>query len=174
MSSIMNWGKNFLRTDRPKKPSMFWRFKRGLIFKALNKQIGILIPFIKRNHFQVVELRTGYLKAVVPLRGNKNHIGTMYAGAIFMLAEVPGGVMSLFEYGSGYFPILKELTIRYLLPVTSDLTVEISLTQAELDAIKQAADEKGKSDFTLKLDLKDEKGVVVAQSVGLYQLRVKK
>jgi len=174
MSSILNWGKGFLRSDRPQKPSIFWRLQRGLIFTVLNKLIGISIPFTRRNHFEVVEMRTGYLKAVIRLRGNKNHIGTMYAGAMFLLAEVPGGIVSLFEFGSGYFPILKELTMRYQLPATSDLTIEVSLTQAELDAIRQGADEKGKSDFTLKLDLKDEKGVVVAQSVGLYQLRVKK
>lgn len=178
MSSITNrvvsWGKDFLRSDAPKRPSLFWRLQRGFIFTVLNKLIGISIPFVRRNHFRVVELRTGYLKAVIPLRGNKNHFGTMYAGAMFMLAEVPSGVVSLFEYGSGYYPILKELKIRYLLPATSDLTNEVSLTQAELDAIKQAADEKGKSDFTLTLDFKDVNGVVVAQSVALYQLRVKR
>lgn len=174
MSSIVNWGKGFLRSDRPQKPSFFWRLQRGFIFTVLNKLIGISIPFTRRNHFKVVEMRTGYLKAVIRLRGNKNHIGTMYAGAMFLLAEVPGGIVSLFEFGSGYFPILKELKMCYLLPATSDLTIEVSMTQAELDAIRQTADEKGKSDFTLTLDLKDDKGVVVAQSVGLYQLRVKK
>ncbi len=174
MSSIINWGKEFLRSDAPQKPSMIWRLQRVFVFTTLNQLMGISIPFVRRNHFQVVELRTGYLKAVIPLRGNKNHIGTMYAGAMFLLAEVPGGVVSLFEFGSGYFPILKELTMRYMLPATTDLTIEVSLTQAELDAIRQKADEKGKSDFTLTLDLKDAKGVVVAQSMALYQLRVKK
>ncbi len=178
MSSIGNrvvsWGNNFLRSDAPKKPSLFWRLQRGFIFTVLNKLIGMSIPFTRRNRFEVIELRTGYLKAVIRLRGNKNHIGTMYAGAMFLLAEVPGGIVSLFEFGSGYFPILKELKMRYLLPATSDLTIEVLLTQAELDTIRQTADEKGKSDFNLTLDLKDENGVVVAQSVGLYQLRVKK
>ncbi|MBC7750617.1 MAG: YiiD C-terminal domain-containing protein [Candidatus Saccharibacteria bacterium] len=168
MSSIVNWGKDFLRSDALKKPSLFWRLKHGFIFNVLNRLIGISIPFVRRNRFQVVELRTSYLKGVISLHGNKNHIGTMYAGAMFLLAEVPGGIVSLFEYGSGYFPILKELTIRYLLPATSDLTIEVSLTQAELDAIRQTADEKGKSDFTLTLDLKDVNGMVVAQSVALY------
>ena len=171
---VGNWSKNFLRSDEPSKPSLIWRLQRSFIFTLMNKLIGMSIPFVRRNHFRVVELRTGYLKAEIPLRGNKNHVGTMYAGAMFLLAEVPGGVVSLFEFGSGYFPILKELSMRYLLPATSDLTIEVSLTQAELNAIKQAADEKGKSDFTLTLDLKDVKGQVVAQSVALYQLRVKK
>lgn len=171
---VVSWGKDFLRSDRPQKPSVIWRLQRGFIFAVMNKLIGISIPFVRRNRFKVVEMRTGYLKAVISLRGNKNHIGTMYAGAMFLLAEVPGGIVSLFEYGSGYYPILKELTMRYLLPATSDLTIEVSLTQAELDAIRQTADETGKSEFTLTLDLKDVNGVVVAQSVALYQLRVKR
>ncbi|GAC1372850.1 MAG: hypothetical protein NVS3B3_07270 [Aquirhabdus sp.] len=171
---VVSWGKDFLRSDAPKQPSLFWRLKHGFIFNVLNRLIGMMIPFVRRNRFQVVALRTGYLKAVISLRSNKNHIGTMYAGAMFLLAEVPGGILSLFEYGSGYYPILKELKMRYLLPATSDLTIEVSLTQDELDAIRQTADEKGKSDFTLTLDLKDVNGVVVAQSEALYQLRMKR
>ena len=171
---VGNWGKHFLRSSTPSNPSIIWRLQRSFIFTMMNRLIGLAIPFVRRNRFRVVELRTGYLRAEIALKGNKNHIGTMYAGAMFLLAEVPGGIVALFEFGSGYFPILKELTMRYLLPATSDLTIEVSLTQAELDAIKQAADDKGKSDFTLTLDLKDAKGQVVAQSVALYQLRVKK
>lgn len=174
MSAIVNWGKQFLINSPPQKASFIWRLKRGFIFFVMNRLIGWSIPAIRRNHFQVIELRKGYLKATIPLQGNQNHIGTMYAGAEFILTEVPGGVIAAFEFGADYFPILKEVTIRYVLPATSDLTIEVSLTQAELDAIRQTADEKGKSDFTLNLELKDVSGAVVAKSVALYQLRVKR
>lgn len=29
----------------------------------------------------------------MPIEGNGNHVGTMHAGALFTLAEVPGGVV---------------------------------------------------------------------------------
>lgn len=173
MRSLTDWSKDFLHAELPQHPSMFWRLQRGFILTMMNVRFGRVIPFIGRNHFRVVELRAGYVKAKIALKGNQNHLGTMYAGAMFLLAEVPGGVMSLFEFGSGYLPILKKLTMHYLLPVTSDLTIEVSLTQAELDAVRQVADEKGKSDFTLLLDMKDAQGQVVAQSEAVYQLRVK-
>lgn len=174
MSSIFNWGRRFLLENPPQHPSMLWILQRAFIFFVMNRLIGMSIPAIRRNHFQVIELRKGYLKATIPLRGNQNHIGTMYAGAEFILTEVPGGVIAAFEFGADYFPILKEVTIRYVLPATSDLMIEVALTQEELDEIRQKADEKGKSDFTLNLELKDVNGAVVAKSVALYQLRVKK
>ncbi len=173
MSLILSFGKRFLHADRPKKPSMIWKFQRGFIFYVMNRLIGLSIPFVRRNDFKLIELRKGYLKASIPIKGNKNHIGTMYAGAEFLLTEVPGGVISIFEFGLRYFPILKEVTIRYLLPATSDLTIEVFMTQTELDEIQKKADEHGKCDFTLNLDLKDVTGAVVAQSVAVYQLRVK-
>ncbi len=173
MNSIVNLGKRLLHADMPENPSVIWKAQRGVTFYAINRLLGLSIPFARRNHFQIIELRKGYLKAGIPIKGNKNHIGTMYAGAEFLLTEVPGGVISIFEFGLEYFPILKEVNIRYLLPATSDLTIELSMSQAELDEIQMKADEKGKCDFTLNLDLKDVTGAVVAQSVAVYQLRVK-
>jgi acyl-coenzyme A thioesterase PaaI-like protein len=173
MNSIVNLAKRFLHADVPEKPSMIWQVQRGFTFFTMNQLLGWSIPFARRNHFQITELRKGYLQARIPIKGNKNHLGTMYAGAEFLLTEVPGGIISIFEFGSGYFPILKEITIRYLLPATSDLTIELSMTQAELDEIQMKADQNGKCDFTLNLDLKDVNDVVVAQSVALYQLRFK-
>ncbi len=85
------------------------------------------IPFAPRNHFSVEELRPGYVKARVRLKGNKNHFGNLYAGAYFLVAEIPGGVLTLFDLGPAYTPILKEMTLEFLQPANSDVTVEFEL-----------------------------------------------
>lgn len=174
MNAVMKRVKDFIGLEPPQQPSILARLQRGVVCTAMNKLIGFSVPFTRRNKFQVVEMRTGYLKAKIPLKPNQNHLGTMYAGAMFLLAEVPGGIIALVEFSGDYFPVLKEFNIRYLLPAQSDLTVEVFLTQEQLNHIRQQAEETGKSDFTLNLDIRDVNHVVVAQAVGIYQLRRKK
>ena len=149
------------------------RFQHKGIYAAFNRLIGLAIPFVRRNRFEVLDIKPGYLKARVALRGNKNHMGTMYAGAMFLLAEIPGGVITIFEFGPNYVPVLKELTMTYLKLAKSDVTIEFSLTRERLDEIRREADENGKSEFSLKADLRDVNGETVAQSMGYYQVRRK-
>jgi len=53
------------------------------------------IPFAGHTEVKVVELEPGYAKMLMPLEPNLNHVGTMYAGALFTLAELPGGAIFL-------------------------------------------------------------------------------
>lgn len=138
---------------------------------AVNQLVGTAIPFASRNRFEVVEFRDGYLKGKIPLKSNKNHIGTMYAGALFTLAELPGGILSIFNFDSNYYPILKELKMTYLKVAKSDVTVEFSLSKSEISRIEKEASENGKSPFTLYGKLKDTEGNIVAESEAHYQVR---
>ncbi|NNM51282.1 MAG: DUF4442 domain-containing protein [Pseudomonadales bacterium] len=147
--------------------------RRRIALKAVNRVVGLSVPFVRRNHFQVLALHHGYLKAWIPVQGNRNHMGTIYAGALFMLAEVPGGVMALFEWGTDYVPVLKEMTMHYLKPATSDVTVEFRLSDEEMLRIQTIAKAQGKCEFTLQADLVDAKGVVVAKSEAHYQIRTR-
>ena len=130
------------------------------------------IAFVRRSGFKVLEARSGYVKCLMPFEGNENHMGTMYAGALYTLAEMPGGVMVFASFGvKEYVPLLKSSSIKYLKPAQGDITFETSLTDDEVSAIKQEAANKGKSDFCLKGELKNDKGLVVAEYEGLYQIR---
>ena len=133
------------------------------------------IPFVKRTGLKLIQLDRGYVRLSAPIKGNENHIGTMYAGALFTLAEIPGGAISWSSFDlSKFFPIIKEMTISYRRPVTTDAYVEISLSEEEIARIEEEATNKGKSDFILEAEIKDESGQVVAVSKGLYQLRLQK
>ncbi|MBI9074253.1 MAG: PaaI family thioesterase [Desulfatibacillum sp.] len=133
------------------------------------------IPFVKRTGLKLLKLDKGYVKLSCPIKGNENHIGTMYAGALFTLAEIPGGAICWSSFDlSKFFPIIKEMNISYRKPVTTDAYVEFSLSPEEITRIEDEATSKGKSDFILEGELKDESGQVVALSKGLYQLRLSK
>ena len=130
------------------------------------------IAFVERMGLKVVELIPGHVKLMVPLKGNENHIGSMYAGALFTLAEIPGGALILTTFDpTKCFPVIKELTIKFLRPAGSDITIEIFLPQEEVERIRRDLSERGKAEFVLHGELKDVSGTVVAKSTGVYQIR---
>ena len=127
---------------------------------------------IKRTGLTVLELKDRYAKVLMPLQGNASHIGTMYAGSLFALGEFAGGVIHLvsFDYNR-YFPIVKEVTIRYRRPALTDITMEVDMNEEEAARIEGEAAEKGKADFPLVLELKDANGETVSIVNGVWQIR---
>jgi acyl-coenzyme A thioesterase PaaI-like protein len=130
------------------------------------------IKFVANSGLQVVELRRGYVKCLMPFAGNGNHIGTMYAGALFTLAEIPGGALFLSSFdASKLYPIVKELDLRFLKPAKTDVTVEITLDDIHIASLSAEAAAKGKAEFILEGQLRTADGTIVAESRGVYQIR---
>jgi thioesterase domain-containing protein len=140
--------------------------------EAVKELVEKKIAFVERMGLKVLELIPGYVKLMAPLLGNENHIGSMYAGALFTLAEIPGGALILTTFDpTKCYPLIKELTIKFLRPAGSDITTEISLSQEEVERIIRELSDRGKAEFVLHGELKDVSGTVVAESRGLYQVR---
>ena len=130
------------------------------------------IPFIGRSGLKVLELRRGYVRCQMPFAGNGNHVGIMYAGALFTLAELPGGALFLSSFDAErFYPVVKALDLRFLKPAQGDITVTVGLSDARIAELQALADARGKAEFALDAALVDEAGEVVAQSHGVYQLR---
>jgi thioesterase domain-containing protein len=130
------------------------------------------IAFVKRSGLKAEVLEPGCVSLLMPLAGNQNHIGSMYAGALFTLAEIPGGALFLTSFDAQrFYPIIKEMNLRFRRPATGDIRVTASLDEAQIHALQKQATEEGKAEYVLELQLIDESGEVVAQSRGLYQLR---
>ena len=130
------------------------------------------IKFVERSGLKVLELEKGRVKCLMPFAGNGNHIGTMYAGALYTLAEIPGGALFLSSFDvARYFPIVREQTIKFLKPVTGDVTIEICISDARIAELQAEADAKGKAEFVLEGEIKTADGTVAATSSGIYQLR---
>lgn len=130
------------------------------------------IAFVERSGLKVEALERGRVCCRMPLAGNANHIGTMYAGALFTCAEIPGGALFLSSFDvSQCFPIVKSLDLQFLKPATSDVRVEVRLGEAEIGRIEADLVAQGKAEFVLEGELVDTQGVTVARSRGVYQLR---
>lgn len=130
------------------------------------------IAFVKRSGLTAERLEPGHVRLRMPFAGNQNHIGTLYAGALFTLAEMPGGALFLTSFDSRrFYPIVKEMNLRFRRPAKGDITVDARIDQAEIARIQQEAEANGKADYWLELQLLDANGEVVAESRGLYQMR---
>lgn len=127
---------------------------------------------IKRTGIKVLAMRDRYVKTLMPLEGNVNHVGIMYAGSLFTIGECMGGAI----YGVAFdvkrfYPLVKEVTIKFRRPVVTDVTLELEMSEEDANRIQQEAEEKGKADFTLDLELKDTNGERVCTVSGIWQIR---
>ncbi len=132
------------------------------------------IAFIHRMGVKLIELRGGYVKLFAPMKGNENHIGTMYAGALFSVAEFVAGPFCWSSFDQKRFdPIVKEMTIAFKRPALTDVTVEVRMPKEEISRIELEALSNGKSEFILETQIKNTSGETVATVRGIYQVRAK-
>jgi len=140
--------------------------------ETIKQTVEKAVPFVERMGLKAYELRPGRVRLGAPLKGNENHIGSIYAGALFTLAEMPVGALFLTTFdASKYYPIVKEVTIKFVRLARSDVSIEMVLSEEETERIRTEAAQNGKSEFTLEGEIKDESGVVVAVSRGIFQIR---
>ncbi|MGW5053357.1 YiiD C-terminal domain-containing protein [Actinokineospora sp. NPDC004072] len=139
---------------------------------AFNAALAQLVPQAHRMGVRAVVLEPGRIVCRVPLAGNGNHIGTMYAGVLFTVAEVLGGGICLPSFDlTRFYPVVKNVRIDFTKPARTDVLAEAALEGIE--AIRAAAEEHGRAEFTLAATLTDLAGTVVATTESAYQLRVR-
>jgi acyl-coenzyme A thioesterase PaaI-like protein len=141
--------------------------------EELKDDVEHKVAFIERIGLKALEIKPRYVKLTLPLKGNENHLQTMiYAGGLFTLAEMPGGVLFMATFVSKkYYPIVKEMTIKFLLPAETDVFIEMSMTEEKVEQIQTEAEKNGKADYIIEGEIKNTSGQVVAVSKGTYQMR---
>lgn len=78
----------------------------------------------------------------------------MYAGSLFTLGEIIGGAIFVASFDiSKFYPLLKEVQISCRRPAQTDMTVEATLSKAQVRQILKDIEEKNKADFYLHLEL---------------------
>lgn len=140
--------------------------------QALRTAIAAGIPFVGRTGLEIEVLEKGYTKMRMPFAPNVNHVGTMYAGALFTLAEFPGGAIFISSFDtSRYYPIVRDMSIRFRRPVTTDVWVEVRVSEEFVQKVQAEAEANGKADYEWESEIKDANGVVVAIAKSIFQMR---
>lgn len=131
-----------------------------------------VIPFVRRTGVRITALDAGRVVCRMPLKGNVNHIGTMYAGALFTLAEFPGGPLMLATFGlRRYVPIVTSLDLEFVKAAKTDISIELRLLPLEAERIEAATLAEGEAAFVLEGELKNTAEEVVARSKARYLMR---
>jgi acyl-coenzyme A thioesterase PaaI-like protein len=142
------------------------------LVELMNGALGSTIPTAHNMGVRVVEARRGFAAATVPVEGNGNHFGVIYAGVQFTVAEILGGIIALSTFDSSkYFPLVKNVDIAFVGMARSELRAAASLDDETIARIEAEAAQRGKSDFTLEAVVTDADGKTVATTRSLYQLR---
>lgn len=131
-----------------------------------------MIPIFRAMEVEIVEAGRTTVAARLPAGPNSNHFGTTYAGCLFSVAEVLGGVYASTSLAlEGAVPLVKQVTIDFLRPATTTVTARSTLSEETIARVLAETEERGKSDFQLETEVTDEQGTVVARTTGTYQLR---
>ncbi|MET3963609.1 acyl-coenzyme A thioesterase PaaI-like protein [Marmoricola sp. OAE513] len=134
--------------------------------------VHAVVPILGAMGLEVLEATPGSAAARIPSGPNVNHFGVAYAGSLFSVAEMLGGIIGGFFDVSGAVPLVKRLEIDFTRPAMTAATARTTLSEEERARVQAEATENGKSNFELLTEVTDEDGTVVAKTHGFYQLRV--
>ncbi|WP_196780896.1 YiiD C-terminal domain-containing protein [Nocardioides sambongensis] len=140
--------------------------------EELTAYVRKMIPVMAAMEIEVVEADRTTVAARLPIGANVNHFGSAYAGSLFTVAEVLGGLYASTSLVlEGAVPLVKRLEIDFRRPANTDVVARATLTEDEIARILAETEERGKSDFQLAAEVTDEAGTVVAATLGHYQMR---
>lgn len=105
---------------------------------------------------------------------NANYVNTQFGGTMFMMTDPFYMIMLIRNLGKEYVVWDKSATIRYLKPGRSDLTAEFTLSEDELNAIRNEVKEKGKMDWTKQVEIRNKDNELVATVDRTLNIRLKK
>ncbi|MFD5174208.1 YiiD C-terminal domain-containing protein [Nocardia sp. NPDC058379] len=139
---------------------------------TVNSVIEVAMPVAAKMGVRVLEVGRGHAVTTVPIEGNGNHFGAIYAGVQFTVAEVLGGAITAGSFDtSAFYPLVKSFDIAFRAMARTDLRAEATLSEDEITRVAAEAAAVGKADFVLEAVVTDSAGTTVATSRGLYQLR---
>jgi acyl-coenzyme A thioesterase PaaI-like protein len=139
---------------------------------AETARVHRLVPILGLMELDVIEATSTSAAATIPVGPNVNHFGVTYAGSLFSVAEMLGGVIGEFFDVPGAVPLVKRLEIDFTRPAMTAATARTTLPEEDRVRVLAETTANGKSDFELHTEVTDEAGTVVARTHGFYQLRV--
>lgn len=124
--------------------------------KAVTMLIGRTVRYAGTSNIYIEKLTT--TESVMHLKNKKkvqNHIGSIHAAAMALLAESATGLLVGMNVPDSCNPVIKSLHVDYLKRCQGDIKAVARLTDAQIEQITTT--EKG--DVTVEVVVTDERGV---------------
>lgn len=134
------------------------------------------VPVAEFLGLKVEHIEPGHVRVQLPFsRQVQNHLEIVYAGAIFALAEITGGMAMLSVLDTSQFTILIErLNIEFLRPSRRDLWCDVLLDQTLLQNVQAEVKAEGRGKFSIPIQIIDERHRIIASIQADYYLRHRK
>lgn len=129
------------------------------------------IPVTAHFGLQVLELRPGFVRLQMPFEPNRNHLGTMYAGSMVALAEIPGGLIPMSMPELAVLPIATGLHVQFVHAGRGDAFLTVEIDPERMRELAAVAHREGKAEFELDTQVCDADGRLLMTCRGSYQLR---
>ena len=104
---------------------------------------------------------------------NANYVGTHFGGSLFAMTDAFYMLMLMANLGRDYIVWDKAASIRYRKPGKGTMRAEFRLTDAQLNDIREKVEMLPKYEPTFQVDIKDERGEIVAAVEKLLHVRKK-
>jgi len=133
---------------------------------------NIAIKYVAQSGVYLDLVEERHARLVMPVNDlHLNHVGIVYAGSMFVIAELMTAVLLYCTYGTDkYVPIAVKDEIEFLKPTKKDLVVDVSLTEEEAAEMIKPVEERGKGRITMVLPVTDIDGLDVARMTATVYL----
>ncbi len=125
--------------------------------QAMSKFFGFAVKFFGTAGIRVDEMNA--TRTVMTLKNRtkvQNHIGTVHAAAMSLLAESATGLLVAYTLPDSKLPLMKSMSFNYVKRAAAgELVAVAELTPSQLDSLRN--DDKG--EVTVKVTITDSKGV---------------
>jgi acyl-coenzyme A thioesterase PaaI-like protein len=142
-------------------------------FDAIRK-LGedLAIPYLKMSGVRLEIAEERHARMVMPLGDiHINHVGTAYAGSIFIIAEISAAFILYCMYGhKAWIPVVSRVEVDFVCPARDDLVVDVSFTEQEAEDMIRPVIERGKGRIVLPVPVTDAVGNLIAKASVVFYL----
>ncbi|MDF1513753.1 MAG: PaaI family thioesterase [Anaerolineae bacterium] len=139
----------------------------------IQNMISTKVPVAEFLDLRVQTAEPGHIILKLPFSQSvQNHLDIVYAGAIFSLAEIAGGMVMLSVFDTSKYTILVEqMCVDFQRPSRQDLWCDITLESDLISHVQEQVKTTGKAKVTLLLEVTDSRKRMIARIQGRYYVR---
>jgi uncharacterized protein (TIGR00369 family) len=132
---------------------------------ALSKVLGRVIKYAGTSGLRFEKLTPNECIVVIPNRKKvQNHIGSVHAAAMGLLAETATGFMTGLTVPDNRIIVIKSMNLEYLKQATGDMKAIATFSDEQVEFIKN----NEKADINVPVVITDEKGIETVKATMVW------
>jgi uncharacterized protein (TIGR00369 family) len=145
--------------------NVFQKFPESVRTFALSKALGKVIKYAGTSGLRFEKVTANECIVVIPNRKKvQNHIGSVHAAAMGLLAETATGFMTGLTVPDNRIIVIKSMNLEYLKQATGDMTAVATFSDEQVEFIKN----NEKADINVPVVITDEKGIETVKATMVW------